>query len=162
MSLFNIWSLSDLINLQKQLAADALNTNQTVAGCTNLDPATQTQWASFYAQVNAFTAQTPVWLFAWGANEVLATGTRVDETQALQRELYAWQQKLSTKCTFAAPIVAPGTPPGPDFNTSLKYIAITAGFLGGAYVVARVASLLPSARERERRSVRRYQVARRI
>jgi hypothetical protein len=162
MSLLNIWSLSDLLALQLQLATDAQNTNQTVAACTNLDAATQTQWAAFYAQVQTFTAQQPVWLLALGSNQVLATGTRVDETQALQRQLYAWQQKLSAKCAFSAPIVAPGNPPGPDINSSLKYIAITASFLGTSYVVAKIASLLPSARERERRSVRRFKVARRI
>jgi hypothetical protein len=164
MSLFNIWSLSDLLDLQAKLASDATSTNQSVIACTSLDAASRANWQAFYLQVQAFTAQTPVWLFPTASNEVLGSGTRVDETQALQRSLYAWQQKLSTTCALSAPLVAPGTPDGPSAGTvdALKYVAITAGFLGTAYVVARVAALLPSAREREARSARRQKAFRHI
>jgi hypothetical protein len=166
MSFFGTWTVSDLKAQQADLASIGADTDLAVSSCTTLDAATRSGWQSFYATVVAFVAQNPVWLFATGPNDVLATGSRVDETQSLTKSVYAWRQQLSGKCSLSGPLVDPN--PGDASNTGLapstaqtiEYVAVAAGFVASAVVVVKIASLFPSASQRARS--RRETYSRRI
>lgn len=140
-ALFTFWTHGDLVDLQKQLASDLAGTQQSVAACTKLDSATAASWAAFYQSVLAFTQDDAAWV---------NTGTQADQGQAYQRELYAWQQKLSATCTLTVPSVNPDK--GKDMsgiNTALKWGAVIAGFLGTAYIVGKIAPIVPRSAPRE-------------
>lgn len=136
MSLLKIWTPGDLHAIQQQLLADASGVDQTVASCAKLDAPTRASWASFYAGIKDYGAIDYGWF--------TTTGEAADRAQFLQRELYAWQQKLSATCKLSVPSVDPNKPPGgDDLATALKYGAIAAGFVGSAYIVGKVLDWLP-------------------
>jgi hypothetical protein len=130
------WSHSDIVTLQTTLGADLEATNTGVQACTGLDATTLQEWNFFYAGANAFVHEDANWL---------ATGTQADEGQEYQRQLIAWRQKLSVKCPNLAPVSSPGGGKQIDtgMTTALKYGAVIAGFLGTAYVVAKVSEFIP-------------------
>ena len=142
-----LWTPDDLQTVQQQLLADAAGVDQTVGACTNLDAPTKASWQAFYQGVKAFGAQS----FGW----FNTTGAAADNAQALQRELYAWEQKLSTACRLTVPAFDPTSPPGdPSKNTivqALKYAGILAGFLGTAYLVKTVTEYIPKPSREPRR-----------
>ena len=126
------WWHSDIVALQNQLDADLEGTNNSVTACTGLDAATKASWTVFYTSTKAFTTQPAAWL---------NTGTQADQGQALQRELYAWQQQLSAKCSLTVPSLDPRERDRAlDVATPLKYAAVIVGGLGVAYVTAQVSS----------------------
>ena len=105
---------------------------QSVNGCTALSASTKASWQAFYAGVKIFTQQSAAWV---------NTGTQADQGQALQRELYAWQQKLSATCPLTVPSINPDAPKGPiDYNAALKWAGIIVGVVGVAYVTTEVVS----------------------
>jgi hypothetical protein len=125
------WWHSDIVALQNQLDADLEGTNNSVNVCTALDAPTRASWVVFYTAAKAFTQQPAAWL---------NTGTQADQGQALQRELYAWQQQLSAKCSLTVPSLDPRERDRQDIATPLKYAAIIVGVLGVGYVTAQISS----------------------
>jgi hypothetical protein len=135
----SIWFPSDLRAVQQQLLADSAGVDQTVAGCPSLDAPTRASWASFYAGVKQFGSIDYGW--------TNTSGAAADQAQLLQRELFAWEQKLSTTCKLTVPTVDPTKTAGADaasgLNNALKFGAIAAGFIGSAYIVGKVLDWLP-------------------
>ena len=125
------WWHDDIVALQRQLDADLEGTNLSVTACTGLSSAMQASWQAFYASAKAFTQESAAWL---------NTGTQADQGQALQRELYAWQQKLSALCSLTVPSVDPDKNKPADLSTYFKWGAVIAGVIGVAYVTGQVAS----------------------
>jgi len=125
------WTHGDIVSLQKQIDADLEGTNNSVAACPKMSDAMRASWQAFYASAKAFTTADAAWL---------NTGTQADQGQAIQRELYAWQQKLSTICSLTVPSVDPDKGKPADLSTYFKYGTAIAAILGVAWVTAEVAS----------------------
>jgi len=146
-ALFTLWFPGDLQAVQQQLLADASGVDQTVTGCTGIDAATKASWESFYLGLKAFGAQS----FGW----FNTTSAAADQAQLLQRELYAWEQKLSTTCKLTVPMVDPtqtsGAAASSNLMTAVKYGAVIAGFVGSAYIVGKTLEWLPKPPAREKR-----------
>lgn len=165
MSLFGYWYLPDLVTAQKTFCSRATSTNASVAACTQLDAATRAQWTAWYSSAQAFCVEVPVLLFPFGANEVLATGSFIDQLELLQRELLAWQQRLSSKCALApvidlqAPSILAGLS-NPETTKTIQYVAGAAAVIAAAYLGAKVVDLLPSAKQRARTTRERERTAR--
>lgn len=134
-----VWFPSDLRAVQQQLLADSAGVDQTVAACTSLDAPTRTSWGSFYAGIKSFASIDYGW--------TNTSGAAADQAQLLQRELYAWEQKLASSCKLTVPAVDPTKTTGADsasgLNQTLKYGAIVAGFVGSAYIVGKMLEWLP-------------------
>jgi hypothetical protein len=169
MSLFGYWYLPDLIAAQKTLCSRIAATNTAVAACTQLDAATQSQWGQWYSATTTFCAEVPVLLFPTGTNETLATGAFIDQLELYQRELLAWQQRLSTKCALApvVPLQAPNSISNlfaglsnPELNRTIQYMAAAAAVVAAAYLGSQVVALLPSARLRARTTRERERTVR--
>jgi hypothetical protein len=168
-SLFGYWYLPDLIAAQKKLCASTASTNTSVTACTQLDATTQSQWAAWYATTTAFCAEVPVLLLPTGSNETLATGSFIDQLELFQRELLAWQQRLSVKCSLApvVPLQAPNSVSNlfsglsnPETNRTIQYVAAASAVIAAAYLGTKVVDLLPSAKTRARAARERERTAR--
>lgn len=140
-----VWTPDEMQSAQSALSSSLEGTNTSVTSCAGLDAATRAEWQNFYDTVNAFARQTPV-LFAvpWGTNEAVATGTRADQLQGYQKELLAWQTKLSglpsaKGCSFAPSLAIPSSGATGDQMTEIvKYGAIALAAVAGAFVVVKV------------------------
>lgn len=134
---------------QRALAADAAGVDASVKACASADQALLDAWAAFYQTVQAFCAEKPVWFFPWSAGEVLTTRGLAFQWQTLSQELYAWKQKLSTRCALAVPQgFDPTAPPPPDPNailasSAVKYLAVGAIFVSTAVVVGGIIARIP-------------------
>ena len=115
------WTHGDIQALQKQLDADLEGTNTSVGVCPQLNDSMRASWQAFYASAKAFTQSDAAWI---------NTGTQADQGQAIQRELYAWQQKLSTTCSLAVPSVDPDKGK-PDLASAAKWGALIVGLVAG-------------------------------
>src|SRR5216684_6473146 len=129
--LFNVWTPSEMANLQAQMLANAKALDGSLAKCS-IDATTKTNWKTFFDQLSAFAQQKPQWLAPVGSDEVATTGTRADLLQNYQAELAAWQRLLGGKCNLSLPDFAPPVTAGTP--QSLKYIAIGAGFIASAWM----------------------------
>lgn len=136
MSLVRFWWHGDIQGLQQDLLGTLAATNIAVTACTALDPTTLGEWQTWYAGAYSFATTDAAWL---------NTGTQADLGQQYQRELYAWQQRLSKTCSIAVPAVDPdkNQPDLTGVNQALRYAAIIAGFLGTAYIVGKAVEVLP-------------------
>src|SRR5271165_4596935 len=140
-----VWGLlspDQVIEGQKALLTDATGIDTSVQNCANLDAGTKASWTAFYAAVQAFCAEKPVWLFPWAAGEVLTTRGLAFEWENLTRELYAWKQLLSTRCTMTVPtnfdpLASPADPASAAIESTVKYVAVAAVFLASAMVLGK-------------------------
>jgi hypothetical protein len=144
---------SDIQAVQQRLGAAASGTDGSVGTCAKLDNATRAAWLSFYSAVQAYVAMKPA-VIPWGSGEVATTGSLYDQGLSYEKELFAWQQKLSGVCALAVPVFDP-TPIASPINDFVKWGAIAAGFLGSAYVVAKVVELIPKPAPRQPRELAR-------
>lgn len=133
---FIIWP-SDLQAELDRLAAGLNTFNTAVASCTGIDSTTLAEWNTFYAAASAYASKPASWIPGWPGT-TFTTADAGDTVLAYERELAAWQQRLSTVCKNAAPsfnVFSP-TPIGADTVISaLKFAAVIAVAAGGAYVV---------------------------
>lgn len=134
LGIVTLWTADEMstamANLQQ--AADAVNAS--VGACAALDAASKTGWAGFYQTVSAFAAPANRPAHWWDTS-----GTQADELQAFQRELQAWQAKLSAKCPVNVGLVAPPPAVGPQVENAIKWAAIGVGAIAVAVVVSKVA-----------------------
>jgi hypothetical protein len=138
-----IYLPSDMQALLARLFQSAQGTDTSVRQCSQIDQGTRAAWGLFFAQVVDFCSISTGFFF----------GSRVDQGEQLERELYAWQQKLAGMgCSMTVPIFNPANPTNdPSQNSlvqALRYGAVIATAVGGAYVVGKVISLLPKGRGR--------------
>ena len=159
---------SDAALALQRLAADSAAVNASVQGCPSLDAATHAEWAAYYSYLKTFTAQTPVWFFPTAPTDVLTTGYLSEDIIQNQRQLLAWQQRLSTKCT-APPVEDPGA-----LSSTAKLLGQTLGgtaslvpwiagavaVVAAAYLGGKVITLLPTAKMRARTNRERERTAR--
>lgn len=141
----DVYLPSDQKTLQAQLLSDAKATDDSVRSCAALDQATRASWGLFYVQVAQFASQDPGSIFF---------GSKIDRAQTLQIGLYQWQQKLAKVCALTLPQVDPTktpsggqTPPSPTLSTFeniVRWLAIGVIAGGGAYVVGKGLSLIPT------------------
>jgi hypothetical protein len=137
---------SDIVAMQARLLAAAAGTDQSVQACPALDAPTRASWNYFYAAVQKFCALTPVYLFPTGETDVLATGSLMDQAEAYEDEVFAWQHRLAEHCTLTVPLFDPNAASkgqGDQVVSVFKYIAIAAGFVATAYGVAKIVELIP-------------------
>lgn len=152
MSHFGIITAGDVIAEQQRTLASANATNQAVQGCTTMDAGTKSQWAAFYAAITVW-CNTPIINFwtPWAPdNSVVVTGDTGDTMMAYEAQLQAWQQKIAGACKNVPPGLSEfgASPAGEQASQALRWIAIIAGFVGTAYVVGKVVSLIPTASQR--------------
>jgi len=155
---------SDIANEQARTKATADEVNTAIGSCKSLDDATLAEWNTFYADVSAFCAKTPVvFPWPWQTNYILTTVDTGNTMLAYETELRAWQKRLASpalNCTAPVPDLATfdasptNVQPWVDIA---KYGAIIACAVGGAWVVSEVVSVvragqraLPEKREPER------------
>lgn len=163
MSLFGYWYLPDLAAAQQKLCASAASTDAAVQSCASLDAATKTLWSAWYANAQTFCVEVPVWIWASGPHDVLATGAFVDRLELLQKELYAWQQRLSAKCALAPVVDQAQTSFGlgdPATQKTVQFVAGAAAVVAAAYLGTKVVALVPSAKLRARTARERERTAR--
>lgn len=135
----------DITALQTRLKAATQGTDVGVQACTTLDDASRSAWGAFYINVLAYCAQVPVYLFPTGANETGTTGTLYDRGVSLEKELFAWQQRLQgVSCALATPLYNP-TPPKSSAVDLAEYAAIGIAAVASAYIVGKVVDLLSRA-----------------
>lgn len=145
---------SDMEVEMARLKSSAEATNTAAKGCT-LDPVTSSSWDQWYAGVVEFCGRKVVSIrYPWDPpNVLLASANGSDTIIAYEKELTAWQQRLSAKCPSVPSLSPFGGPSGlPDALTALKYVALAAGFVGVAYTVGKLVPLIPSAKMRAARS----------
>jgi hypothetical protein len=140
----DIYTHDGLVAIQKRLLAKARGTDDSVRACTGLDATTRAAWGSFYIQVVDF-ANTDFGYFFFGST--------VDHAKALEQEVYDWDTKLALKCQLALPVTDPSKLPGGSqqptsptldaLGSMVKWLAIGAVAVGGAYVVGKAISLIP-------------------
>jgi len=130
-----IWTAADQSAAQQLLLSNAQGTDSSVQSCTSLDSTDKSSWSTFYQAVQTFCAQVPVDWFPFSTGEVLQTSGLVDQLQAYQRQLYAWQQKLSKTCSISVPITDPTAPPSGIENVT-KYVMVGAVVLGAAWIAS--------------------------
>jgi hypothetical protein len=144
----DIYLPSDMRALQARLLANLQATDQSVRQCNNLDQATRASWGLFYVSAFEFASQDPGTFFF---------GTHIDQGRSYEQDLYAWQQKIAKTCTLTLPQVDPSKRPGqpgePGANATLdtlasivKWTAVLAGVVVGAYSVNKVIGLIPPAK----------------
>jgi hypothetical protein len=137
---------ADIIAVQQRLLAAAQGTDESVKACATLDTPTRASWNHFFAAVQQFCALVPVVLLPTGVNEVATTGALMDQAEAYEDELFAWQHRLALTCTLTVPLFDPNAASkgqGDQVVSVFKYVAIAAGFVATAYGVAKLVELIP-------------------
>lgn len=142
----------DIASEQKRAQATADGINTAVASCTGLDPALKAQWTAFYQGLTDFTSKAPGW-FPW--SDLPTTANAGDTMLTYERELSAWQQKLSAVCpgvvtNFQVFQPSPPIDLPPNALTFAKYLGIAAVAIAVVWGVSRVVPLIPTARMRYR------------
>ncbi len=109
----------------QSLDADISNSPAVDASFLGAWQAFKSEWDSFYAGQGGITG----WL------DRFATASGYDKTEDYRTQLAAWQQKFQQ---LGGAVSVPGLVPPPTSNTPeiFKYIAITAGILGGLWVAS--------------------------
>jgi hypothetical protein len=133
-----IWTAAEQASAQALLLSNAQGTDSSVQACTGISSTDKSSWTTFYTALQGFCAQVPANFFPTG-NEVLQTSGLYDQLEVYQRQLYAWQQKLSKTCSISVPVVDPTTPPSGVENIT-KYLAIGAVALGAAWIASSLVS----------------------
>lgn len=153
-----VWSPGEIAEQQASLLASATSTNTTVQSCTGLDSSTSSAWSTFFQAVSTFCALEPA-IIPFGSKQILASGTTADQLQSYQAQLFAWQQKLSPKCTSIVAVAPPTSLPGStasSWTPLVKWASLGVAFLAGAYAVSKVAEVSETlALARSSRAVRR-------
>lgn len=134
-----VWP-SDIAAEQERLKAKLDAYNAVVASCTGLDPVTLAGWNAFYTAASDFCSKTPTWI-PWPGNTSWASPNMGNTVVSYEKEMLAWQQKLSAKCQSDVPLFSVYDPSsgsagvGDTVVSVLKFGAIIAVAVGGAYVV---------------------------
>ena len=141
MSLTGIWLPNNAKDALDQLATEGKQTDIGVQSCNKLNPAVKQQWVEWYATLQKFCSQTPVWFLATGANEVVTDGALADQIQSYQAQLFAWEQRL---VGLGCGKVFANNPARPTFSpetlTAIRWGVVGVGALSIAYVVGKVAN----------------------
>lgn len=145
----DIYLPSDMRALQARLLANLTATDRSVRQCNGLDQPTRSSWGLFYIAAYDFATLDPGFIFF---------GTHIDQGRGYEQDLYAWQQKIDHTCTLTLPEVDPTKRPGQPQEVGgpgatldrvtniIKWTAVLAGVVGGAYVVNKLVSIVPPAK----------------
>jgi hypothetical protein len=123
----HIWWPWNVNDGKRQLAADLLAANVSVASCPSLDPSLAAQWGIFYAAATEY-ANSSAWWFG--------VGTQADQLQSWQCALYTWQNALSAaSCKIV--VRANPNPPNSGGADALKWVGVAVASVAGAWAVGK-------------------------
>lgn len=139
-------TLSDVADLKKRLGAAVRGTDKSVVVCAAVPDAMRASWGLFYASALSYTSE-PAHFF-----QAISAATLMNRGEAYEDELVQWQDKLEAAgCALLVPKYNPGEQQKNQLDTAVQLVrwgAIGAIAIGGAYAVSKIIEIIPRATQR--------------